>query len=284
MDKDDCTMALYRAIRSNNLDKLRRLIEAGGDVNQNGRWIGLGHTPLCTAVSQNNLRAAQLLLEYVSDVALKCSSRDSHTALHTAIRDYGTNARNINDFCKLLLEAGANCNSRNHLDITPFHCALSNGDMEVVRLFLDHGADLTAIDNHGKTALHHAARNQDVDVVKFALEHGFDIYCNDKQDFSPLHYAVMRGRFEVCELLLRRGAAVNKTSKEGFTPMTLIMRPEAHFMEKLDRVRVLQVLLEYEAEVGVEVANRDKRVLELAVHDDQSIRDILMQHMARMHY
>lgn len=126
-------------------------------------------------------------------------------------------------------------------------------------------------------------------MLQFALEQGIDIESSDCNDYSALHRPAENGMYEVCELLLKHGANVNrKSNKTGHTPLSLVFFNPGHtnllpfsFFKK----QTLQVLLEYGAKVADTFKNRS--ILEVAADDGDGrkcLRNILMQHMAKMKY
>lgn len=117
----------------NDLECARHWLEAGADVNNEP---GFGaHPPLLSAVSNCNLLAVQLVLQYGADVAFKMPD-NQNTALHLAASLEDTmHSVTIYDICKLLMENGANCNEQNSSGVTPFLCALEHNNVQVIELF-----------------------------------------------------------------------------------------------------------------------------------------------------
>jgi ankyrin repeat protein len=75
---------------------------------------------------------------------------DTHitTLLGVALR------KNYLDMARMLLEAGAKVDTREHDGRTPLHIAATlGGDPEAIRLLVKHGADVNAVDNNGRTPL-----------------------------------------------------------------------------------------------------------------------------------
>lgn len=67
-------MDIFEAIRKNNLNELRALIEQGADINQQTNKFGpytVKGTPLHDAVVANNVQAVKLLIESGADITLK---------------------------------------------------------------------------------------------------------------------------------------------------------------------------------------------------------------------
>ena len=113
------------------------------------------------------------------------------------------------DVVRILLEAGASCDSDEGIRITPLHWAAEMGHLEVVSLLLQAGASSNAADAHGRTALCWAADNGHLEVVRTLLEAGAscDQATTDNSEF-PLLSAAAAGYLEIVRLWLRGHQAV----------------------------------------------------------------------------
>jgi len=107
---------LYVAVRNNDVEKVRYLIEQGASVN---------------AVSMQ-------------------STTGFETALHMSVR------RGNPEITTLLLEAGANPNNLNHLEQTPLFTSATNGEIAITKLLLKYGVNKDLTDWQGHTALEHS--------------------------------------------------------------------------------------------------------------------------------
>jgi ankyrin repeat protein len=153
----------------------------------------------------------------------------------------------------MLLEHGADVNTKDDFGITPLHWAADKGHVEVVKLLLERGADPNAKSNYswtsGWTPLHYAADKGHIEVVEALLKHGADVNAKDKDGKTPLHVASVRGDVNIVKLLLERGADPNARDGNGETPL--------HWAASKGHVEVVEVLLEYGADINIK--DRDGR-------------------------
>eukprot|EP00438_Fugacium_kawagutii_P020838 Skav200775 [mRNA] locus=scaffold2001:478386:488356:+ [translate_table: standard] len=123
---------------------------------------------------------------------------------------------------KLLLEAGAEKDSRSNEGRTVTWVAAAHGHLEVVRLLVEAGADCNqATTDDGTTALWMAARNGHLEVARLLVKAGAD--CNQARTCdgaTPLLMAAHKGHSTVVRLLVEVGADLTRgTSDDGTTPL-----------------------------------------------------------------
>jgi len=73
---------------------------------------------------------------------------------------------------KLLLERGADIETRDDGGKTPLSSAAFPGRVDVVQVLLDSGADIETRDDGGKTPVSLAAKHERADVVRLLLDCG----------------------------------------------------------------------------------------------------------------
>ena len=141
--------------------------------------------------------------------------KDGKTALHLAAESGHL------DIVKLLLDCGANVNSRGNFDRAALHLAAESGHLDIVKLLLDCGANVNSRGNFDRTALHLAAESGHLDVVQLLLERGADIDIRAKNGRTALYFAAKSGHLDITKLLLERGADINIRAKSGRTALHL---------------------------------------------------------------
>ncbi len=107
-----------------------------------------------------------------------------------------------------LVERGAEVNSpsRNSQKVMPLHSAAASRSLEIARLLLEHGADPDSRQLDDFTPLHEAAANGQLELVSLLLAHGADVNLSQKPGQTALDFAQKAGHQEVVEYLLQHGA------------------------------------------------------------------------------
>ena len=234
--------ALVYAVRSNDLDSVKALLDAGADVNQ---VTGYGWSPLLVATQNRFYKLGAYLLDHGADVNL--ANKGLWTPLYLA-----TDNRNIEsgdypvrkpdmdhlDYIKLLLDKGANVNARmkdstetrtvftnQWLDengATAFLRASQSGDLVLMKLLLAHGADPKIDTVLHVTALQVAAGigwvegityewspEATLQAVKMLIDLGLDVNAQADTGRTALHGAAHKGRTDVIQLLVDHGARLD---------------------------------------------------------------------------
>ncbi len=121
------------------------------------------------------------------------------------------------DIASLLLEAGAEVNTRTDYGSTPLHSAARSGDTAMVSVLLGGGADATAQSPGGATPLHDAASGSRGNgaTVSLLVQAGADVNARTELGATPLHWAVSQGNHATAARLLELGANPNARDDAG---------------------------------------------------------------------
>lgn len=142
----------------------------------------------------------------------------------------------------LLIERGAEINSRDSQERTPLHIAARAGNEAVTKLLIIRGADIEAKDAKGRTPLLTAV-NRPVEhesptnlaVIELLLNKGADTEAKFNGGWTPLLAAVRYDLCKVSKLLLEKGAKIDAVDDEGCTPLSI-----ARKLRSWDMIKLLQ--------------------------------------------
>lgn len=212
---------LYIAIRFDNVDIVRLLLDKGADVNNKSNQLSL----LELAYRCNNFVIVKLLIDRGADVKENFFHDDS--LLNYAIK------RNDFTFAQLLVDKG------HSLDINPFmygdgrdiyggqmplETAISCGNIEMIKLLISKSPG--HLSTYGIDLVQTALRSQRLDVLKLLIDHKVDIQ-GEKDDMSDdwglLSQTIQAGEFEAFDLLLMGGVYVDQVGEFRFTPLHLVV-------------------------------------------------------------
>ena len=90
---------------------------------------------------------------------------------------------------------------------TPLHWAVESGDIMLASLLLDYGANVNSRDDNGWTPLHHAAMKDFERMTFLLIGHGADLNATNYQNVTPIGIARLNGEnkaFELMQGYLRR--------------------------------------------------------------------------------
>jgi uncharacterized protein len=134
---------VFEASALGDFETVQRLV--GGDRTLVNAFAADGFYPLGLAAFFGHRPIVKFLLKNGADVSLAARNAQKVTALHAGA------SRGDAEIVKMLLEAGADANARQHGGFVPLHSAAANGNAPVAELLLLHGARAYAKTDDGKT-------------------------------------------------------------------------------------------------------------------------------------
>ena len=202
------------ACEEGNLDKVKKFIERGFDVNETTQsFVSYGRTPLMYAAGEGRLDVVKYLIDHGADVRKK--ARYGRTALYYA------SVRGHIDILLHLIDHGADVNKKDSRNIrTALHHASERGDLKVVEALLSKDAKIDVEDGDYCTPLMLAAGRRHIDILLYLINRGADVNKKDGRGRTALHYASERGDFKVAEALLSKGA-IDEKAWNQCTPLML---------------------------------------------------------------
>ena len=228
----------FDACGEGNLDKVKRFLKKGYDVNKTSERY-LGGTPLMYAASQGRFDVVKYLIDHGADVSYYSKKyHRKRTALHIAIE------RDDFKAVEALLDKGAEIDVEDEDRCTPLILAAGRGHIDILLYLINHSADVNKKDRHKRTALHYASVSGDLKVVKALLSKGAEIDVEDEDRCTPLILAAERRHIDILLYLINHSADVNKKDRHKRTAL--------HYASVSGDLKVVKALLSKGAEIDVE--------------------------------
>ncbi len=155
---------LHIAAQRNHVGVARTLLEAGASVDPEDKRKA---KPLQWALRHKNLELAQLLTQYGASIDIRW--RDGYAFINHEAKD------GRYDTLRFMLDHGADPNTRDHrygAGTTPLHCAARHDRLKAAKLLLDFGADVNSKTDDGITPLDMTEYSKKQKVVRLLLSHG----------------------------------------------------------------------------------------------------------------
>ncbi|CAL4127634.1 unnamed protein product [Meganyctiphanes norvegica] len=226
---------IYLAIRNRDIDALK--LEAENNPSSISQKNCLGKTPLHVAVSDGWQEGIDELLNLEA----------SPNTLSEKIK---MNSKQLAD---------------GFLIQSPFHKAVRNGDMIIVKSFMNHNPDLRMLDGQGASVIHIAAEAQSIPLLKLFIEENECkdfIYANDNAGNNIIHAAMTKKEniseaqvLETVKFILTTGLNIHSQNMDGKTPI--------YCAAKSGYSSVIKLLLKHSTDPTV-VAKSGRNVLHAA--------------------
>lgn len=171
--------ALHQAALSAKAETVELLLKAGADPNYSPNADARHRiSALTCACHGGDEECARLLLGAGADP--NGSGNEPDPPLFALFRSVNFKL----SIAKMLLEAGADLDARNHLGLTPLAAAIVSNPFEIVdgsqqssaglllNLLIDSGADPEMPDNSGNTPLHNAVYYGNIDAIRILMRKG----------------------------------------------------------------------------------------------------------------
>lgn len=162
---------LARAIASEEIDEVRRLISLGADVNEKVDKE-TRETPIFVAVETGNIEIVTMLL----DAGAKATATTSAKQTPLMRLDSDTTPELVD----LLIRYGVDVNRRDRDGDSALILAAEDAPAEIVRKLIEAGAEVNAANKLGQTALMNAAYMDDIESVRALLTAGANAAVKNK--------------------------------------------------------------------------------------------------------
>ena len=243
----EISIPLHQAAKDGDLERVKRLIAEGADVNVGGDWTAL-HEAACNGHTD--------IIELLIANGANVNASPIWSPLHE------TTTHGHNEATRALVANGAKLDVKDSQGMTPFHNVLFWGNPDLVKLFISKGIKLPDF--------HLSAFKGDLANVKRLLEKGANVDTTDDQlDWTALHWAAFADTTEIAEFLLAKGADINAKGLRDRTPL--------HVAVIHRKVEIAELLVSHGADIHVEA--RWNTPLSIAVENgDTAMAEMLAKH------
>ena len=221
------TRDLWKAVFGKDVERVRRLIGAGGDVNYAPPF---DEPTLHRAVRLGSADVVHVLLEAKANTEVRLAeSKEPEDTGMTALMEAAR--RGHRPVIQLLLDARAKVSAATDQGRTALMFAAANGNVEAIRMLLRAGADVNAQTKRdadwsgGRTALFDAIKGGHPKAIQALLDARADV--NHRMTgrgyagFTPLMLAARNGNAPLTDLLLKAGADPKAKNDAGLTAADL---------------------------------------------------------------
>jgi ankyrin repeat protein len=229
-------------VNDRNIQKVRKVLDAGFDVNQKDDVDG--QTPLIYASAVDNVEMVTLLLDRGADV--NATTSFGHTALIIATMEGFTSI--VNELClhsadvniynnegrgalyiaagrgylaivKKLILRGADIDAQDSSNMTPLMAAATSNHESVVTELCESDADVNLAANSGVTALMLACDINNIAMVRELCNFNADVNAQNDEGSTSLLFSCREGYAYLVDILLDYGADPNINSNTGLSPV-----------------------------------------------------------------
>lgn len=228
-----------------DISKLKILIDAGVDVNEESQLMG---KPLQAAVAGGHIEITILLLKCGANVdwknnegkhtALQLAGRAGHETIVRLLLDSTCDSPEIDhektmlsfvrsdnvDLMQLMIKT-FQIEQSDRFKSAILHEASTYGAVNVVRMMFNEGADVNSRDFQWRTAIQKAASRGYGETVQFLITKGARY---DAGISSPIHQAVKHGYERVVQILLDAGDNIDREDNGGL--LTIAVKYEKFHM------------------------------------------------------
>ena len=209
-----CRDAAHEACRGNH-DECLTLLLPHVETTQMGFGILLSE-----CVHADHVACTEVLLRHWKSVCNKVSFVRHESKYSADAEDDCPAMWSDPAVCRVLIDAGADVNTRNNCQESPLHYACKEGALDVVKMLVEAGVGVRDTNDKGWTCLHVAARFAHIETVRYLV--GFpedDLNFEDSDNHTALHLAVREKLTDVVQVLIDAGADIDTVNKDGWAPL-----------------------------------------------------------------
>lgn len=206
---------LFLQVVSHNFCLVANAMIQSGKVNETiiNCTDSLGRTPFYTAVLNNNIDMAKILLQHTE---LNINIEEPLNAFTPLILCCKLG---YYEMAKLIVENNGEIDKTSNEGKVALHYAATIPNIDLLELLLGHGTKVDPVDHQGRTPLFDACKVNNTHAVVYLLKNQANIEHEDAHGFRPLHTAVQNKSADAVEILCKEGSILNAVDHAGRTPL-----------------------------------------------------------------
>ncbi|XP_072321613.1 ankyrin repeat and SOCS box protein 2-like [Eucyclogobius newberryi] len=209
-EPEDEEEPIFKAIRVGNTARVKALALTPGTnlmLPSKPGWLAIHQ-----AVWYNKSDCLKALISVQPGMLNKRADRGETPLLVAAQRD-------SLDCAIVLLENGADPDTKNYDKETPLYKACELSNAALVAALLNHGAELNVPCIQGWTALQEAVVRNNVEICQMLVTAGAKINIPNEYGITPLFTAAQTGSMATLRFLIKQGADINTQAADGNTAL-----------------------------------------------------------------
>ena len=215
---------IYEAAKQGETNIVKLLHERGADINS--RNSRLGFTPVHVAAEYNHHDTLEYILSKGVDVNVK------NAWLQTPLSQVSWKQQTDVEIFKVLVDAGAEINTRDNKGFSPLHKTAYAGKIEATHYLISKGADINIKTDDGQTPLMRAAKSGQYDIVKFLLESGAEI--RKEQGKYSAYTLAEKGGYKNIVALLEKYSAIDTYRLSGLINQAYEYSQKGNYEQSLE--------------------------------------------------
>ncbi len=162
--------ALDRAIKTNNVEAVALIAQAGGETKK------LSPEEIPDFDNKKNIEQAEKPSVEIPELIAQKDNQPTKTEEKSSLTKFceAVNANNLEEAEKMA-ETSEEINLLSDEGLAPLHYAIFNNNIEMVKLLLKHGADANVLADDGMTPLDITALNNQKEIAQILLENGGEL-------------------------------------------------------------------------------------------------------------
>ena len=127
-------------------------------------------------------------------------------------------------YTRLLLQMGANVNSKNYIGNIPLHIASVYNKKKIALELINNGTYVNMPNIEGILPIHYSIIHGNYEIINILIRNNSKLDIENEHGWTPLHFACVRGDPKIVRLLLVSGANPNLVNKFGRTALYTSIR------------------------------------------------------------